>query len=291
MSTNKTSKPKVSIGIPVYNGEKFIRKWIDSILTQTFKDFELIISDNASTDATPDICKEYAKKDKRIQYFQQKHNRGPVYNFNFVLQHASGEYFAWAPADDFWEPTFVAKNAEILESNPNIVASISEVDFFGKYADRYNSPYPEITKHRHVKPISGNYFEKARSALKIQGTMLFGLNRTQPLQKSFSEDLDMSFEIKVILQMLKYGNFHVVDELLMHRSADGISSVGRIHAMREANFTEFGILFMYLPFMKWSLKNLGLKFILKNFPAFIRIHYIGYGRIMLDLVRKFKTSS
>jgi len=118
--------------------------------------------------------------------------------------------------------------------------------------------------------------------------MLNGLFRTEFLQKSFPEEKDAAFELKLILNILKYGNFHVVDELLMHRSADGLSSVGRIHAMRAANISRFGILFMYVPFMKWSLKNLGLKFLLKNFPALVRILYIGYGRIIFDLMRSLK---
>ena len=70
------SNPKISIGIPVYNGEKFIRKCIESVLQQTYKNFELIISDNASTDSTPDICKEFLKKDNRITFVRQNENMG-----------------------------------------------------------------------------------------------------------------------------------------------------------------------------------------------------------------------
>jgi len=286
---NKTTKPKVSIGTPVYNGENFLIKRIDSILNQTFKDFELIISDNASTDSTYDICQKYTKKDKRIRYFRQKNNIGPGKNFQFVLQQAKGEYFTWAAVDDLWEPTFLTKNIEILESDPNMVGSISEVDFFGKYADRYNSSSPNILKHRHVRPISGNYFEKASLALRSFGTMIYGLFRTEFLKKSISlVFLEFGYEWILIINILKYGNLHVVDELLMHRSADGVSSVGKIHALRAANVSRLGILFLYYPFMKWSLKNLGLKFMLKNFSAYVRILYIGYGRIILDLVRSLK---
>lgn len=288
MSTNKANRSRVSIGVPVYNGEKFIRKRIDSILSQTFKDFELIISDNASSDTTSDICKEYAKKDSRIRYIHQKNNIGSAKNFNFVLQQANGKYFTWAAADDLWEPTFLSKNIEILESHPNIVGSISEIDFFGKYADRYNSTSSKTTKRQHVKPISGNYLEKVKLALRASGTMIYGLFRTESLQKSFPEEKYFRDELILMLNILKHGDFHVVDELLMHRSADGLSSVGRIHALRAANVGIFGILFMYLPLMKWSLKNLGLKFILKNFSSYILILYVGYGRIILDLARSLK---
>ena len=107
----------VSIGLPIHNGEFFLKKRIDSILNQTFKNFELIISDNASSDETRKICEEYAKQDSRIQYIHQKKNIGALQNFKFVLQNAIGKYFVWAAVDDLWESTFLSKNIEILESN------------------------------------------------------------------------------------------------------------------------------------------------------------------------------
>ena len=82
------STPKISIGIPVYNGEKFIRKCIESVLQQTNRNFELIISDNASTDSTPEICKEFLNKDDRISFERQDKNMGGCWNFNFLLQKA-----------------------------------------------------------------------------------------------------------------------------------------------------------------------------------------------------------
>jgi len=99
--------PQVSIGMPVYNGEKFIREALDSLLAQTFTDFELIISDNASTDGTEAICHEYAVKDTRIRYIQQVTNLGAIANFKFVLDGADGEYFMWAAADDVWDKNWI----------------------------------------------------------------------------------------------------------------------------------------------------------------------------------------
>jgi glycosyltransferase involved in cell wall biosynthesis len=95
-------KPQVSIGMPVYNGAKFIREALDSLLAQTFTDFELIISDNASTDGTEAICREYAAKDVRVRYVRQAQNRGAIANFQYVLDEAVGGYFMWAAADDVW---------------------------------------------------------------------------------------------------------------------------------------------------------------------------------------------
>jgi glycosyltransferase involved in cell wall biosynthesis len=83
-------QPTVSFGVPVYNGHRHLRETLDSLLAQTYSDFELIISDNASTDATPDICQEYASRDSRIQYHRQTENVGAPENWNFVARKARG---------------------------------------------------------------------------------------------------------------------------------------------------------------------------------------------------------
>ena len=93
--------------MPVYNGELFIREALNSLLNQTFTDFELVISDNASTDGTEMICQEYADKDKRIRYVRQVQNRGATANFQFVLDAAVGKYFMWAAADDLQSSNFL----------------------------------------------------------------------------------------------------------------------------------------------------------------------------------------
>lgn len=113
-SASAKQKPQVSIGMPVYNGAKFIREALDSLLAQTFTDFELTISDNASTDGTEAICREYAAKDQRIRYVRQPENLGAAANFRFVLDEAVGEYFMWAAADDLWVPNFIYKCQQML---------------------------------------------------------------------------------------------------------------------------------------------------------------------------------
>ena len=120
----KSNNPLVTVGIPVFNGEKYIRKAIDSILAQTFSNFNCIISDNGSTDQTEIICKEYEKKDERITYVKHEKNLGPDFNFRFVLSKAKSKYFVWLAYDDYWESTFLEKNTIILEENHNVVGSI-----------------------------------------------------------------------------------------------------------------------------------------------------------------------
>jgi glycosyltransferase involved in cell wall biosynthesis len=123
----KGKHPKVSIGMPVYNGGSSIQQAIESILTQTFTDFELIISDNASTDDTEAICRLYEKRDARIRYVRHEKNRGSSANFQFVLDEAVGEYFMWAAADDVRSDSFLALNVKFLEDNIDFVASTSPV--------------------------------------------------------------------------------------------------------------------------------------------------------------------
>lgn len=111
--------PAVSIGMPVYNGAQYIREALDSLLTQTFTDFELIISDNASSDATQVICEEYAQRDSRIRYVRQSENKGAAENFRFVLDCAQADLFMWAAYDDLWAPDYLM-DATTLLADKNI---------------------------------------------------------------------------------------------------------------------------------------------------------------------------
>jgi len=125
----KEDCPLVSIGMPVYNGEQFIKAALDSIMGQSFTNFELIISDNSSTDETGHICREYAARDERIKYLRQAGNIGAYANFKLVLDEARGEYFMWAACDDTRSPDFIEVNFNFLSKNPDYVASTSPNGF------------------------------------------------------------------------------------------------------------------------------------------------------------------
>ncbi|MBN1505727.1 MAG: glycosyltransferase [Sedimentisphaerales bacterium] len=109
--------------MPVYNGQETIRKAIDSLLAQTFSNVELTISDNASTDATEQICREYAARDARVRYIRQPANLGPARNFRFVLRETRAEYFMWAAHDDYWHPEFIQRCLSVLEREPGIAVA------------------------------------------------------------------------------------------------------------------------------------------------------------------------
>ena len=113
--------PRASFGLPVYNGAAFLRETLESILAQTATDFELIISDNASTDATPHILEEYAARDNRVKLLRQDRNVGAVANFRAVFEAATGEFFAWAGDHDVYQRTWLAECIYALEDRPRAV--------------------------------------------------------------------------------------------------------------------------------------------------------------------------
>jgi len=133
--------PIVSIGLPVYNGEKYLRQCVDSILSQTFENCELIICDNASSDKTEEICRKYAYQDPRVRYFRNAENLGAARNFNRTFELSCGEYFKWIAADEVIEPQFLEKCVDLLDRNPSVILSctkyilINEIDKTSTNAD------------------------------------------------------------------------------------------------------------------------------------------------------------
>jgi glycosyltransferase involved in cell wall biosynthesis len=119
----KHESPIVGIGLPVFNGESFLRRALNSLLAQSFVNFELVISDNASTDKTREICEEYAGLDARIRYIRQASNLGGLENFNFVLRETNGQYFMWAAVDDQWDPEFIQTLLAALEKDRTAVGA------------------------------------------------------------------------------------------------------------------------------------------------------------------------
>lgn len=291
-------KPKISIGIPVYNGEKLIEKTLNSILKQTYQDFEIVISDNASTDSTQDICKNYVKIDNRIKYHRQSENMGPYWNFNYVLEQALGEYFTWFAIDDIHAESFLEKNLRVLEENSNVVASISNVKYFGpnleniekdnlfqKFKNIFKYRFDKPTKFKQVFPAYGTYEKKATLYLRMdRSTGLYAVFRKSIIKKSMIVKPFASSDLAIILNVLKHGDFHVIDEILMEKYLGGYSSKGIIHTLRFQNTSDLEIVFMSVPFTSWCAKNLGWKIFLKNFDWFVLFNIHGFYLIFSDLI-------
>lgn len=116
-----SSRPTVTVGIPVFNGARFIRQAIESVLAQTFTDFELLISDNASVDGTAAICGEFAANDRRVKFVQQDRNRGPFWNLKFVTERATGGLLVWLAHDDALHRLYIEECVAYLDRNPRAV--------------------------------------------------------------------------------------------------------------------------------------------------------------------------
>ena len=117
--------PRLSVGLPVYNGESYLAESLESLLEQTYEDFELIISDNASTDGTAGICRRYEKQDSRIRYVRQPRNIGGAPNHNYVVRQARGELFKWASHDDLYARDLLKRCVDALDEFPHVVLAHS----------------------------------------------------------------------------------------------------------------------------------------------------------------------
>jgi len=294
-SSETKNRPKISVGLPVYNGEQFLRKRIDSVLAQTFSGFELIISDNASTDSTSIICEEYTKKDNRIRYVRQEKNIGMMPNFYFLLQEAKSDYFVWAAVDDLWHPKFLEKTVATLETNRNVIASIGKAETYGNIVDPFRKEKAFLKRigiiFRPLKTtsIAGSYENRVRRWLKNPSwEMFYAVYRIEILRNSIISESFSGQDGAAILNALKYGNIHVVDEVLLYIYLGGTSSKGIFHTTRLFNKRFLGLIFPLLPFTVWCIKNLGIKIFLKNIDAFARLNFDAEFLLLVNLVLRFK---
>jgi glycosyltransferase involved in cell wall biosynthesis len=173
-------KPKASIGIPVYNGEKFLAQAIESVLNQSFTDFELIISDNASTDKTREISESYADRDPRIRYYRHETNQGATWNFNHAFELAYGEYFNWLPHDDKLAPDFLKRGIQALDENPDDVLCFSKFQI----VDESSQPIEEFDVY--LRTDSPRPSQRFYDMLMVWHDCLpiFGLIRSSALEKT-----------------------------------------------------------------------------------------------------------
>jgi glycosyltransferase involved in cell wall biosynthesis len=137
--------PRVSIGVAVYNSERFLPKTLDSLLAQTYRDFELIVCDNCSADRTEQICQSYAERDGRIRYHRNAANIGAPRNFNQAFNLSGGEYFKWAAADDLCAPEMIERCVALLDQRPEVVLAYARTRLIDEndvtvrdYDDRLN---------------------------------------------------------------------------------------------------------------------------------------------------------
>jgi glycosyltransferase involved in cell wall biosynthesis len=189
--------PKLSIGIPVFNGQEFLPELFDSLLAQTFADFDILICDNASSDRTPQICREYERNDSRIHYFRNTRNLGAVANFNRVFELSTAPLFKWAAHDDLYHETYLDACVRLLDENPDIVLAHTGTAFIDEKGDmlpfeqetgsfvepktgkRYWADVPSIGD----TPVAIKRFWQVLTRARW-GTHMFGIVRREVLQQT-----------------------------------------------------------------------------------------------------------
>lgn len=229
--------PRVSVGLPVYNGERYLRISIESILAQTYSDFELIITDNASTDNTAQICREYAAIDKRIQYYRNEKNIGAPKNFNRAFELSHGEYLKWATSDDYVAPEMIEKCVEVLDRNPDVVLCYpnaklidAEGTFLANYDDVLDLQDP-VASHRFIQLL--NRIQLAHQHL--------GLIRSSALKRTCLHGNFIAADINFLAELSLYGKFYELPEyLLFRRFHPASSSWDRKSRARQLEFSDPG---------------------------------------------------
>lgn len=208
-------RPRVSIGLPVYNGENFLAAAIDSVLNQTFADLELIVCDDASTDRTAQICQDYAAKDRRVRYLRNEKNRGAAPNYNNLVRMARGDYFKWIAHDDVITPDYLAKTVDALDRRPDAVLAHTQVRMIDKDGDEltvYDNALPLTTGGSPSRRFAGVVLDRyAHHAF-------FGLIRTAALRKTPLHKSYAGGDRALVVFLALLGSFvHVPEPLYWQR--------------------------------------------------------------------------
>jgi glycosyltransferase involved in cell wall biosynthesis len=208
-----TTKPIVTIGLPVYNSERYLQQSLESLLAQTCRDFVLVISDNASTDSTPDICQRYARADSRIRYHRNAVNIGNPRNFNRVFELTETPYLKWSTADDFWAPSFLEKALEVMERDPGVALCYPQavlVDAQGQNPQNYDD-----VMHL-VQDDPAERFLAVVKNIKLAHQHL-GVIRMSHLRRTRLLGMHSGSDINLLAELSLYGRYVELPERLFFR--------------------------------------------------------------------------
>jgi len=213
----------ISIGMPIYNGSKFLHQAIKSVLNQSYSNLELIISDDISSDTSTNICMTFAKNDKRVRFFLQKKRLGSIANFNFVLSKAKGEYFMWTAQDDIRAPNALKKLSQLLTNYPSAIIAVS--NFNNLFHDQSYSVYKnELYDNSCTHLDSLVHFVDSGNL-----SYFYGLWRTNILKKTSGYHVDSrpifkSSDFLTIFKALLMGKFVYTDGILFYKRDTGLFS-------------------------------------------------------------------
>ncbi len=215
MTMRGRTTPRVSLGMPVYNGEAFLEQALQSLLSQTFEDFELVISDNASTDRTQALCLDYAAGDRRIRYLRNQVNVGYCRNQNSVIRLCGGEYFLLTHHDDIRAPEYLARTVAVLDADPSIVICYTktrDIDEFGNLLPRVDPP---------LRFDSLDWRERFRDTIRMDHMCEpdFGLTRSDRLRMTHLHGDYADSDRVLLAELALQGRFHCIPEVLFYRRA------------------------------------------------------------------------
>ena len=225
--------PRVSIGLTVYNSERYLVEGLESLLGQRFGDFELIISDNASNDGTEDICLRYAAKDDRIHYVRNRVNVGVAGNFNQSFRLSSGEFFKWAAYDDICGPDLLGRCVEVLDRDPGVVLVHPRVAMIDEdsHVTRKIDPGPDLTSADpavRFSTVMRSYW----------GGLMFGVVRSSVLARTGLMRSNPACDHVLLAELCLHGKFMEVPEYEFFNRDHRYRAVTRTSITRRAQYID-----------------------------------------------------
>ena len=209
--TQQIKKPKISIGVPVYNEEKYIASTLDSILQQKLSNCEIIIADNASEDKTRDIISFYVEKYFFIRYVRHKNNIGAVQNFNFLIKESRGDYFVMVGAHDLWSGDYIEKLSEALNRRPHAVLASGLVQWINEKGEEIetNSDHPAGFVDTSGMPL----YARLHQCLYMNPAAIYGMFRLDSLKKTRLAIETINTDVILLTELSVTGEFIIVPEV------------------------------------------------------------------------------
>jgi glycosyltransferase involved in cell wall biosynthesis len=228
-SQTQAEQPLVSIGLPVYNGGDFLAKAIDSLLGQTYRGIELVISDNASNDGSSELCAAVAARDPRVKYSRLADNIGGVNNHNRVRELARGSFFMFGSSDDIWQPTYVERCAEILIADPRVAVAYT----LNSLMDEHGAPKGQVKPFYALDTddVTNRFRQLVQTDSPIEP--FYGLIRKTALDATAKLILHPGFDRFMLLELGLLGRFRQVPEPLYVRRLHSNQSVNAYRSLRQ----------------------------------------------------------
>lgn len=209
--------PLVSVGLPVYNGGALLAETVESLLSQTLADFELIIADNASTDDTPAVCGEYERRDQRVRVIRHQRNIGAPGNWNFVARQARGRYLKWASASDLCAPQFLERCATALEAEPELALCFPSTEFVaadGRSLGTCKADFEVMAARPEER------FAEVCNRMTVNNAQS-GVIRMEMLQRTRLDRYYPHGDLVLMAELALQGRFRLLPEVLLYRRASG----------------------------------------------------------------------